>query len=129
LLQNPAREASLRELLANLQADVELLLSKASSAAEERASNDASCAEGSAGTAAAESAGFVLAEQLQQQLAKLTQNCAELGEAVLQLDLQLQQVCSEVVRAFILEPGADTQRQGCPACRTLLLHCTAELAT
>lgn len=34
----------------------------------------------------------MVAGQLQQQLAKLTQNCAELGEAVLQLDMQLQQV-------------------------------------
>lgn len=93
LLQNPARETSLRELLANLQADVELLLSKASSAAEDRGSDDAACTDGSAAAAAGRNAGFVLAEQVQQQLAKLTQNCAELGEAVLQLDLQLQQVC------------------------------------
>jgi hypothetical protein len=93
LLQNPARVASLRELLANLQADVELLLSKASSAAEDRGSEDAASSDASAGAAVGGNAGFVLAEQLQQQLAKLTQNCAELGEAVLQLDLQLQQVC------------------------------------
>lgn len=92
VLQNPGREASLRELLANLQADVEQLLSKAPSAAGE--SEVSSCTDTSANSgAAADAPGEALAVQLQQQLAKLTQNCAELGEAVLQLDLQLQQVC------------------------------------
>lgn len=81
----------MRELLAALQADVEHLQSKAPSTAGENSATSC-CTDASSGSAAAEDAGFVLAGQLQQQLAKLTQNCAELGEAVLQLDLQLQQV-------------------------------------
>jgi hypothetical protein len=90
VLQNPGREASLRELLANLQADVEQL--QCTAAAGD--SSDASCCtSGSSGSAGVpDDAGCVQAGQLQQQLAKLTQNCAELGEAVLQLDLQMQQV-------------------------------------
>lgn len=82
----------MRELLANLQADVEQLMSKAPGSAGDRDSDESCCTDGSDGSAAGEDAGFVLAGQLQQQLAKLTQNCAELGEAVLQLDVQMQQV-------------------------------------
>lgn len=97
LLQNPGREASLRELLANLQADVEEL--QCSAAAGD--SSDASCSTSGLSCSAAtpEDAGCVQAGQLQQQLAKLTQNCAELGEAVLQLDLQMQQVGPDRARA------------------------------
>lgn len=92
-MQNPGREASLRELLASLQADAELL-SKGPSA-------EVSCSSGaSAGSVAAEeaaaaaaaAAGVMVPAELQQQLTRLTQNCAELGEAVLQLDVQVQQV-------------------------------------
>jgi hypothetical protein len=86
--QTPDREASLRELLANMQADVALLMSSASSS---KAASTSSI-DGAADAGAAMAAATVLPQQLQQQLAKLTQNCAELGEAVLQLELQLQQV-------------------------------------
>lgn len=106
LLQNPGREASLRELLANLQADLEQL--QFSAAAGD--SSDASCsASGLSGSAATpEDAGCVQAGQLQQQLAKLTQNCAELGEAVLQLDLQMQQVGPACARARSSAPLMST---------------------
>jgi hypothetical protein len=89
--QSAKRDNGLRELLANMQADVEQLQFKAASASGGD-TDESCCTVGSSGSAVSEDAGFVLAGQLQQQLAKLTQNCAELGEAVLQLELQLEQV-------------------------------------
>jgi hypothetical protein len=99
-----------------MQADVEQLQLKAASASGND-TDDSCCTEGSSGSAVPEDAGIVLAGQLQQQLAKLTQNCAELGEAVLQLELQLEQVrqpwpscCAGPVCARNMDEGC---RGGC----------------